>query len=880
MPAVVDLAAMRDAMARARRRPETDQPAAPGRPGHRPLGAGRRVRHRRMRFRPNAELEYERNQERYAFLRWGQQAFAQLPRRAARHRHLPPGQPRVPRAGRASRGRTAAYPDTLVGTDSHTTMVNGLGVVGWGVGGIEAEAAHARPADLDADPAGRRLQADRHAARRARPRPTSCSPSPRCCARRAWSASSSSSSAPASPRCRSRPRDHRQHGARVRRDHRLLPRRRRDARLPALHRPPAGAGRARRGVLQGAGPVPHAPRRPSRSSPTRSSSTSATRRAVARRPEAPAGSRAARRHEGELRESSRDARSRAAATTRADGAEAPRTGRRHGRTSAIVTAGDTARFDLRHGAVVIAAITSCTNTSNPAVLLGAGLLAKKAVERGLDRQAVGEDLARARLARWSPTTCATAGLMPYLEALGFHLVGYGCTTCIGNSGPLPDADRRGGHATTTWSSPRVLSGNRNFEGRINPQVRTNYLASPPLVVAYALAGDDRHRPRRRSRSAPTRTASRSSCKDIWPTSAEVREADPRRREARAVPAASTRTCSRATSAWQSARGARRARSSRGTPKSTYVRKPPFFDEHAAASRPPLTDVHGARVLALLGDSVTTDHISPAGNIAKNEPGGAVPDRARRASRATSTRYGARRGNHEVMMRGTFANIRLKNLLLAGVEGGVTRAPARPATQTSIYDAAMKYAEEKRAARGDRRRRVRHRLARATGPPRARMLLGVRAVIAKSFERIHRSNLVGMGVLPLQFDAGRGRRHRSASPATRRSTSPASPRGSPRARSSRSTATGEDGRSKTLHRHLPHRYAERGRLLPARRHPAVRAAPAGEAKTRRAHRRGRGCVSSRRSPCEPACPGTSGCPPRTGAPPAARGPRGRRPPPRC
>jgi aconitate hydratase len=401
-------------------------------------------------------------------------------------------------------------------------------------------------------------------------------------------------------------------------------------------------------------------------------------------------------------------------------------------------------YELRHGAVVIAAITSCTNTSNPAVMLAAGLVAKKAVEKGLETKP------------WVKTSVApgsqvvadyydAAGLTPYLEALNFHLVGYGCTTCIGNSGPLPEpiqnAVRKGDLVVAS-----VLSGNRNFEGRINPHVRMNFLMSPPLVVAYALRGDMDWDPYNEP-IGKGKDGNDVYLKDIWPSAEEVREAirtsvKPEQFEKRYGDVLvggpewrGLRVPEGQTFAWDDA--------------STYVRKPPFF-ENLAKEPAALVDITGARALALLGDSVTTDHISPAGNISKTSPAAKyLMENGVKAEDFNS--YGARRGNHEVMMRGTFANIRLKNALLGGEEGPNTlHLPA--GTKLSIYDAAMKYAEDKVPLV------VIAGAEYGTGSSRdwaakGTKLLGVRAVIAKSFERIHRSNLVGMGVLPLEFSPG-------------------------------------------------------------------------------------------------------------------------------
>ncbi|MGH9363232.1 MAG: aconitate hydratase AcnA, partial [Thermoanaerobaculia bacterium] len=400
--------------------------------------------------------------------------------------------------------------------------------------------------------------------------------------------------------------------------------------------------------------------------------------------------------------------------------------------------------ELRHGSVVIAAITSCTNTSNPSVMVAAGLLAKKAVERGLRAR----PWVKTSLAPGSKVVTeyyAEAGLTPYLEALSFHLVGYGCTTCIGNSGPLPPAVSRA-IEEGELVAVAVLSGNRNFEGRINPDVRANYLASPPLVVAYALAGRidiDLY-----SEPLGTGTDGRPVyLREIWPTRQEVEEtvrralrpemfhrqyadvfAGDERWNALPVPEGDTY-------AWDEA--------------STYVKQPPYFAA-MEAEPPPVCDLEAARVLALVGDSITTDHISPAGAIKLDSPAGRYLV-ARGVAPKDFNSYGARRGNHEVMMRGTFANVRLRNYLVPEIEGGWT-LHLPDGEPMPIYDAAMRYQQEgmplvviagKEYGTGSSRDWA------AKGP----LLLGVRAVLAESFERIHRSNLVGMGVVPLEFVGG-------------------------------------------------------------------------------------------------------------------------------
>jgi aconitate hydratase len=401
------------------------------------------------------------------------------------------------------------------------------------------------------------------------------------------------------------------------------------------------------------------------------------------------------------------------------------------------------KFSIRHGSVVIAAITSCTNTSNPSVMLAAGLLARNAVGKGL----MSKPWVKTSLAPGSKVVTrylADAGVLPDLERLGFHLVGYGCTTCIGNSGPLPDpvAD-----AVTSGELvvAAVLSGNRNFEGRINSLVRANYLASPPLVVAYALAGTMDFDPER-DPLGTDRQGKPVFLRDVWPTPEEVRDAR------RAVDARLFREeyakVTEGDEHWRSMpvpAGELYA----WDPSSTYIKSPPFFSGMRPDPTPP-GDVTGARVLALLGDSVTTDHISPAGSIPKDSPAGrylvsvGVPPK-------DFNSYGARRGNHDVMVRGTFANIRLRNQLVPGVEGGWT-VHLPDGERMTIYDAAMRYRGDgvplvvvagKEYGTGSSR----------DWAAKGTLLLGVRAVIAESYERIHRSNLVGMGVLPLEFLPG-------------------------------------------------------------------------------------------------------------------------------
>ncbi|HEX4221356.1 MAG TPA: aconitate hydratase AcnA, partial [Pseudonocardiaceae bacterium] len=418
----------------------------------------------------------------------------------------------------------------------------------------------------------------------------------------------------------------------------------------------------------------------------------------------------------------------------------------HGRASKPTSVTlDGATFELDHGAVAIAAITSCTNTSNPSVMIGAALLAKKAVERGLDRKP------------WVKTTLAPgskvvmdyyerAGLLPYLEKLGFNLVGYGCTTCIGNSGPLQE-EISAAVNEADLAVAAVLSGNRNFEGRINPDIKMNYLASPPLVVAYALAGSmdiD-------ITTEPLGTGSDGEpvyLNDIWPSPQEIQDV---------VASAISSEMFKADYADVFAGDERWRSLPTPTGKifewdadSTYVRKPPYF-EGMGTDPEPVADIADARVLAVLGDSVTTDHISPAGAIKQDSPAGQYLTE-HGVERKDFNSYGSRRGNHEVMIRGTFANIRLRNLLLDDVQGGYTRDFTADGEQAFIYDAAQNYAAAgtplvilagKEYGSGSSR----------DWAAKGTSLLGVRAVVAESFERIHRSNLIGMGVLPLQFPAG-------------------------------------------------------------------------------------------------------------------------------
>ncbi|WP_112621827.1 aconitate hydratase [Micromonospora saelicesensis] len=733
-------------------------------------------------FARNVELEYERNKERYQFLRWGQTAFNEF-------KVVPPGTGIVHQVNIEYLARTImerngqAYPDTVVGTDSHTTMVNGLGVLGWGVGGIEAEAAMlGQPVSmLIPRVVGFKLSGEMPAGTTATDLVLTITEMLRKhgvvgkfvefygpgvgavpLANRATIGNMSP-----------------EYGSTVAifpidaETIRYLELTGRDAAQVALveayakeqglwHDPDAEPDYSERLELDLGSIEPSlaGPKRPQDRVPLGAAKTlfrSALTDYVADdsvgerdlkpgvpREELPRGAN------GPADEASAESfpASDPPANEFSDPADEPR----DLETAAVgaggrasnpvrVTGADGVEYELDHGAVVIAAITSCTNTSNPQVMIGAALLARNAVEKGLTRKP------------WVKTTLAPgskvvmdyyerAALTPYLNKLGFNLVGYGCTTCIGNSGPLPE-EVSAAVNEHDLSVVSVLSGNRNFEGRINPDVKMNYLASPPLVVAYALAGtmdiDLANEPiGEDSEGNPV------YLREIWPNSAEIQDVIAQAIGATGFSAAyadvfagderwqSLPTPTGDTFAWEN--------------DSTYVRKPPYF-EGMQQEPSPVVDISAARVLAKLGDSVTTDHISPAGAIKADSPAGTylaehgVP-------RHEFNSYGSRRGNHEVMIRGTFANIRLRNQLVPGVEGGFT-VNHLTGEQTSIYDASVAYQEAgiplvvlagKEYGSGSSR----------DWAAKGTMLLGVRAVIAESYERIHRSNLIGMGVLPLQF----------------------------------------------------------------------------------------------------------------------------------
>ncbi len=721
VPAVVDLAAMRDAVARAGGDPQKINPLSPV-----DLVIDHSVMVDRFgsdqAFEQNVEIEMQRNGERYEFLRWGQQAFDNFS-------VVPPGtgichQVNLEYLGqvvwtREENGETVAYPDTLVGTDSHTTMINGLGVLGWGVGGIEAEAAMlGQPVSmLIPEVIGFRLSGKLN------------------------------EGVTATDLVLTVTQMLRKHGVVGKfvefygpgLDH-----------LPLADRATIGNMAPEYGATCGFFPVDQI--------------TIDYLRLTGRNEERIALVEAYSKAQGMWRDSNSPDPV-FTATLELDLAQVQPSVAGPKRPQDRVTLGDIgANFDLlletggrkqqadtsvevngenfhlKHGAVVIAAITSCTNTSNPNVLMAAGLVAKKAVERGLKRQ----PWVKSSLAPGSKVVTdylERAGLTRYLDQLGFNLVGYGCTTCIGNSGPLPDAI---GQAITDNDLivSSVLSGNRNFEGRVHPLVKANWLASPPLVVAFALAGTTRINMDREPLGYDDQNQP-VYLKDIWPSSAEIAEAVAR------IDGEMFR--SRYADVFSGDEHWQKIPVSAGdtyqwNASSSYVQNPPYFEDIGQPPAPP-ADVENARVLALFGDSITTDHISPAGNIKASSPAGLYLQSLGVAPEDFNS-YGSRRGNHEVMMRGTFANIRIKNEMLGGEEGGNTLYQPS-GEKLSIYDAAMRYQAEgvplvviagKEYGTGSSRDWA----AKGTN------LLGVKAVIAESFERIHRSNLIGMGVLALQF----------------------------------------------------------------------------------------------------------------------------------
>lgn len=721
VPCVVDLAAMRDALKKLGADPALANPLIPA-----DLVIDHSVQvdefGNRNAFQANALLEFQRNQERYGFLRWGQTAFDNF-------RVVPPDTGIVHQVNLeylasvvfANAATGEAYPDTLVGTDSHTTMINGVGVVGWGVGGIEAEGCMlGQPISmLLPDVVGFKLTGRLPEGATATDLVLTVTQMLR---KKGvvgkfveffGTGLSSLSLADRATISNMAP----EYGAtigffpidQVTLNYLRLTNRS-DEQLALVE-----AYAKEQGLFH----TPDLPEPDFTSTLELDLSTVVPSLAGPKRPQD--------------RINLPDVQKNFLTSLGSDP-----------KSAALSVNGH--QEILHDGAVVIAAITSCTNTSNPSVLVAAGLLAKKAVEKGLSAK----PWVKTSLAPGSKVVLdylTEAGLMPYLEQLNFHLVGYGCTTCIGNSGPLPDAVA---HTVTEGklNVAAVLSGNRNFEGRVNPLVRSNYLASPPLVVAYAIAGrvdiDLTHDPLGNGKDGKP-----VYLRDIWPSSKEVEE----------VVATSVRTEFFAKEYAQVFHGDASWNSITipggkiydWTDESTYIKNPPYFEELKDPSLP-VQDLSGLRALCVLGDSVTTDHISPAGDIPVDSPAGKYLI-AHGVKRADFNSYGARRGNHEVMMRGTLANIRLKNLMVPGTEGGWTRH--LPDSETmSIYDAAMKYKAAgtplviiagKEYGSGSSR----------DWAAKGVMLLGVKAVIAESFERIHRSNLVGMGVLPLQFLAGDG-----------------------------------------------------------------------------------------------------------------------------
>ena len=723
VPGVADLAAMRGAVVGAGKNPNVVNPLVPV-----DLVIDHSVMVDRSgnaaAFGENVAIEMQRNRERYRFLRWGQSAFDNF-------RVVPPGtgichQVNLEYLSRTvwtktENGSTTAYPDTLVGTDSHTTMVNGLGVLGWGVGGIEAEAAMlGQPISmLIPEVVGFRL----------------CGELPE--------------GATATDLVLRVVEMLRQHGVVGKfvefygdgLDH-----------LPLADRATIANMAPEYGATCGFFPV--------------DAETIRYLELSGRPPETVSLAEAYAKAQGMWRDPSIEAvytstlsldlssvrPSLAGPKRPQDRVDMAHLGRAfdetlqlRGRDERRVAVAD-ADFDLGDGDVVIAAITSCTNTSNPAVMLGAGLVAKKAQERGL------------RAKPWVKTSLApgskvvteylqATGLQECLDAIGFNLVGYGCTTCIGNSGPLPEPISQAIQSGDLVVSS-VLSGNRNFEGRVHQEVRANWLASPPLVVAYALAGTTRIN-LEKDPIAQDGDGKDVFLREIWPSDREVQDA---------VAQVSAEMFKRqyadvfsGPEAWQAIEVDPEA--TYAWENSSYIKEPPFFSASEGDAEQSV-EVDGARILALLGDSVTTDHISPAGAIAPASPAGEYLQQ-RAVDVADFNSYGSRRGNHEVMMRGTFANIRIRNEMTPEREGGYTRH-IPTGDELSIYDAAIRYQGEETplvvfAGKEYGTGSSRDWAAKGT------RLLGVRAVVAESFERIHRANLIGMGVLPLEFSAGESRK---------------------------------------------------------------------------------------------------------------------------
>ncbi len=770
VPCVVDLATMREAMADLGGDPSKINPLAPAEMviDHSVIAD---VFGTPEAFERNVEIEYERNRERYQFLRWGQGAFDDF-------KVVPPGTGIVHQVNiehlartvftREVDGELQAYPDTCVGTDSHTTMVNGIGVVGWGVGGIEAEAAMlGQPVSmLIPRVVGFKLFGDLPEGATATDLVLTITEMLRKhgvvgkfvefygpgvsvlpLANRATIGNMSpefGSTIAVFP-IDAETTKYLELTGRSEEQLALVEAYAKEQGL--WHDPDAEPRFSERLELDMATVVPSlaGPKRP-QDRVSLSEARESFRTALADYVDDSGDQNG---YDEAVAESfpASDAPSNGHGEAPPAGHVAAGSGP-HGRPSnpARVTLADGTSFELDHGAVTIAAITSCTNTSNPSVMIGAALLAKKAVEKGLERKP------------WVKTTLAPgskvvsdyydkSGLTPYLDKLGFNLVGYGCTTCIGNSGPLiPEVSQAVNDNDLAVVS--VLSGNRNFEGRINPDIKMNYLASPPLVVAYALAGsmdvDLFNDPLGKDTDGND-----VFMKDIWPTPSEIEEVI-----AAAISSEmfdeSYQDVFAGDAAWQSL-PTPEGKTFAWDPESTYVRKPPYFDGMPDTPEP-VTDIEGARVLLKLGDSVTTDHISPAGAIKKDSPAGTYLA-AHGVEGRDFNSYGSRRGNHEVMIRGTFANIRLRNQLAPGTEGGFTRDfTVDGAPVTTVFEASENYISAgtplvvlsgKEYGSGSSR----------DWAAKGTSLLGVKAVIAESYERIHRSNLIGMGVIPLQYPEG-------------------------------------------------------------------------------------------------------------------------------
>jgi aconitate hydratase len=727
VPCIVDLATMREAIVDLGGDPAKVNPLAPAELviDHSVIAD---VFGTKDSFEKNTDIEYERNRERYRFLRWGQSAFDEF-------KVVPPGTGIVHQVNieflarvvmtRTVNGVLRAYPDTVVGTDSHTTMVNGLGVLGWGVGGIEAEAA------LLGQPVSMLI-----------PRVVGFKLS-----------GSLPIGTTATDMALTITEILRKHGVVGKFVEFYGPG---VVSVPMANRTTIGNMSPEYGSTCAIFPIDdetlHYLRLTGRSE-DQISLVEQYAKVQGMWHDPFATPRFSEHIELDLStvvssisgpKRPQDRISLSASKSSFEKVLPTYFTDKTGKEAYPVNVGSKATT-IKNGDVVIASITSCTNTSNPSVMIGAALLAKKAVERGLTSKP------------WVKTTLAPgskvvtdyydrAGLTQYMEALGFNLVGYGCVTCIGNSGPLPIEISKSVNEHDL-AVTAVLSGNRNFEGRISPDVKMNYLASPPLVVAYALAGTMNHDFEKDSLGTD-KDGKEVLLAEIWPSAQEIQEvvdssisSEMFKKDYATVFDGDHR--------WKSL-DTPTGKTFEWDAQSTYVRKPPYF-EGMPANPTPVTDISGARVLLILGDSVTTDHISPAGNIRADSPAGKYLE-AQSVARADFNSYGSRRGNHEVMIRGTFANIRLKNMLLDGVEGGFTRNFLNGGDQETIYDASVAYQNAgvalvilagKEYGSGSSR----------DWAAKGTALLGVRAVIAESFERIHRSNLIGMGVLPLQFNDG-------------------------------------------------------------------------------------------------------------------------------